>query len=107
MAFAATHLQLDVKTIPESWIFLQDVPNIPFGSHFSGNNTIPDLITDGKVAVIVENDSFIVTGKSLLQAFDRLEVAEFSAKSLTLGKTIGEFKPIGNSEIEDLRKKFF
>ena len=107
MAFAATHEHLDVKTIPESWIFLQDVPNVPFGSHFSGNDTIPDLILHGNVAAIVENDSFIVTGKSLLQAFDRLEVAEFSAKSLCMGKAIGNFFPIGDKEIDDLREKFF
>lgn len=107
MAFAATHQHLEVKTIPESWIFLQDVPNAPFGSHFSGNNTIPELLSGENVAVIVENDSFIVTGKSLLQAFDRLEVAEFSAKSLCMGKAIGKFEPIGEKEIEDLRKNFF
>ena len=107
MAYAVTHEHLDVKTIPESWIFLQDVPNVPFGSHFSGNTTIPSMIAGGNVSVIVENDSFIVTGNSLLQAFDRLEVAEFSAKSLCMAKSIGEFYPIGDKEIDDLRKKFF
>jgi len=35
-----------------------------------------------------------------------LEVAEFSAKSLTLGASLGKLVPINSDEIEDLRKKF-
>jgi L-fuculose-phosphate aldolase len=57
--------------------------------------------------VLVNNDAVIVTGKTLLQAFDRLEVAEFSAKSLCMGKAIGNFYPIGDAEIEELKKAFF
>ncbi len=107
MAFGATHQEMDVKTIPESWIFLQDMPNLPFGSQFAGRPDIPDLISHNVSAVLINNDAIVVTGKSLLQAFDRLEVAEFSAKSLCMGKAIGQFQPIGEKEIEDLRKAFF
>ena len=41
-----------------------------------------------------------------MQIFDRLEVAEFSAKSLTMGVVVGELEPTGETEIEELRKKF-
>jgi L-fuculose-phosphate aldolase len=106
MAFSVTGNKFDVRTIPESWIFLQDVPNVPFGSHFAGVDTILNLISKDTPSVIIENDSVLVTGDKLLQTFDRLEVAEFSAKSLVMGAVIGELKPIGEKEIEDLRKKF-
>ena len=106
MAFSVTGNKFDVRTIPESWIFLQDVPNVPFGSHFAGEDTIVNLISKDTPAVIIENDSVLVTGDKLLQTFDRLEVAEFSAKSLVMGAVIGELKPIGEKEIEDLRRKF-
>jgi len=98
--------KFDVRTIPESWIFLQDVPNVAFGSHFKGNKTILDLIAKGITAVIIENDSVLVTGDKLLQTFDKLEVAEFSAKSLTMAVPIGKLQPIGNNDVEDLRKTF-
>jgi len=107
MAFGATHEKIDVKTIPESWIFLQDIPNIAFGQQFSGSQVIPDLVEKNVPAILLENDAFLVTGNSLLQAFDRLEVAEFSAKSLCMGKAIGDFYPIGDSEIEELKRVFF
>ena len=106
MGFGVSGKKFDVRTIPESWIFLQDVPNVPFGSHFAGNETILKLISEGVSAVIVENDSVIVTGDKLLESFDHLEVAEFSAKSLTMAAPMGELVPIGDAEIEDLRKAF-
>ncbi len=40
MAYSVTDEKFDVRTIPESWIFLQDVPNVPFGSHFTGQKAI-------------------------------------------------------------------
>ncbi len=106
MAFGVSDAQLDVRTIPESWIFLQDIPVVPFGKQFAGNNTIPQLISKNTPSVIIQNDSIIVTGDKLLQTFDRLEVAEFSAKSLIMSKSIGELVPINNQQIEDLRAKF-
>jgi L-fuculose-phosphate aldolase len=106
MAFGVTGEKFDVRTIPESWIFLQDVPNVHFGSHFKGNNTILNIINKDTPAVIIENDSVLVTGDKLLQTFDRLEVAEFSAKSLTMCRPLGSLKPINDDQIEDLRKKF-
>ncbi|MCK9640305.1 MAG: class II aldolase/adducin family protein [Prolixibacteraceae bacterium] len=106
MAFGVTGEKFDVRTIPESWIFLQDVHNVPFGSQFKGSDIILGMISKNTPAVIVENDSVIVTGDRLLQTFDRLEVAEFSAKSLTMGAMVGELEPIGETEIEELRKKF-
>lgn len=106
MAFGVTGNKFDVRTIPESWIFLQDVPNVHFGAHFKENNTILDLIGKNTPAVIIENDSILVTGDKLLQTFDRLEVAEFSAKSLTLGAPLGKLNPINDEQIEGLRRKF-
>jgi L-fuculose-phosphate aldolase len=106
MAFSVTGNKFNVRTIPESWVFLQDVPNVPFGLQFTGEDTIPRMISKDTPAIIVENDAVIVTGDKLLQTFDRLEVAEFSAKSLVLGSVMGELKPIGDKEVEDLRKKF-
>jgi L-fuculose-phosphate aldolase len=106
MAFGATRRQLDVRTIPESWIFLQDVPLMPFGAQFKGKTEIIKKLENKMPAMIIENDSVLVTGDKLLQTFDRLEVAEFSAKSLVLAASLGDLKPISNDQIEDLRKVF-
>jgi len=106
MAYSVTGEKIDVRTIPESWIFLQDIPNMPFGSHFAGEEAILETISDNTPAVIINNDSVLVTGDKLLGTFDRLEVAEFSAKSLTMGASLGKLIPINDEQVEDLRKKF-
>ena len=106
MAYSVTGQKLDVRTIPESWIFLQDIPNMPFGSHFAGEEAILETLSENTPAVIINNDSVLVTGDKLLGTFDKLEVAEFSAKSLTMGASLGKLIPIDSDQVEDLRKKF-
>jgi L-fuculose-phosphate aldolase len=106
MAFSVTGKKIDVRTIPESWIFLQDIPNMPFGSHFAGEEAILNTLSENTPAVIINNDSVLVTGDKLLGTFDKLEVAEFSAKSLTMGASLGNLIPINDLQVEELRKKF-
>ncbi len=106
MAYSITGEKIDVRTIPESWIFLQDIPNMPFGSHFAGENAILEVLSESTPAVIINNDSVLVTGDELLGTFDKLEVAEFSAKSLTMGASLGKLIPINDAQVEELRKKF-
>lgn len=106
MAFGVSHARLDVRTIPESWIFLQDIKSVEFGKQFAGDPTIPGLVSKNNPAIIVQNDGIIVTGNELLQTFDRLEVAEFSAKSLVMGHPLGELVPIDTDQIEALRRKY-
>ena len=105
MAHAVSGSKFDVRTIPESWIFLQDVPSIPFGLIYNEVDKVAKIFNKNRV-VLVENDSVFVTGDKLLNTFDYLEVAEFSANSLVMASNIGPLKPIGKKEIEDLRLAF-
>jgi len=105
MAFGVTKEYLNVRTIPESWIFLQDIPSVKYGDHFK-NNPNSKITENCTTALIIENDSVLITGDKLLQTFDYLEVAEFSAKSIVLGASLGNMVPINDDQVEDLRKKF-
>jgi L-fuculose-phosphate aldolase len=106
MAFGVSGEKLDVRTIPESWIFLQDIPMVEFGTQFDSAEELAKMFTPDTPAVIIKNDSIIVTGDKLLQTFDRLEVAEFSARSLIMSHPLGALVPINEDQIEALRKKF-
>lgn len=105
MAFSITHSHINVRTIPESWIFLQDIPSVKYGDHFK-DNLNSEIVENCTTALIIQNDSVIITGDKLLQTFDYLEVAEFSAKSIVLGNSLGEMVPINDEQVEDLRIKF-
>ena len=56
--------------------------------------------------MILRHNTVLTTGKSMLQAYDRLEIAEFGAKSLIMSKSIGEFKPISSQQAEEIRKTY-
>ena len=105
MAFAVTGQKFDVRTIPESWIFLQDMPTIPFSDIYKSVDKTAKLFAKNR-AILVENNCVIVTGDRLMQTFDYLEVAEFSANSLVMASAIGPLCPIGEQEIEELRVAF-
>jgi Ribulose-5-phosphate 4-epimerase and related epimerases and aldolases len=54
----------------------------------------------------VENNCVIVTGQNLLNAFDRLEVAEYSAKAILSAGCLGDIAHIGPEQIRDLEIAF-
>ena len=105
MGYCCTNEKFDVRTIPESWIFLQDVPKFPFGSQYDNLNALAEEFKV-RPCVMLENDSVIVTGDKLINTFDRLEVADFSARSLIMAAPVGKLNPITDSEIEELRVAF-
>ena len=49
---------------------------------------------------------YSVTGERLFGRIHKLEVDEFSAKSLNMGASLGNLIPINDEQIEELRKKF-
>ena len=106
MAFGISHQLFQTRTIPESYILLKDIPFIDFGDHLNGNLTVPKVISVETPIAIIKNDSVLVTGKTMLETFDRLEVAEFSAQSLIESTVLGDLVAIGQPEIDDLVEKF-
>ena len=57
-------------------------------------------------AIIFNNDCVVVTGDTLLQAFDRLEVLELTAHSIIDCKRVGDIVHISQDEVRDLKKAF-
>ena len=106
MAFAVTDVEFDSRTIPESYIMLRDVKKIPFGSSFMQPDMVADIFDAMTPILLVDNDCVIVTGSSLINAFDKLEVLEYSAKAVVASKSIGEIVPITDAEVADLREAF-
>ncbi|MBR5279448.1 MAG: class II aldolase/adducin family protein [Clostridia bacterium] len=106
MAFAVTDVDFDSRTIPESYIMLRDVKKIPFGSSFMQPDMVADIFDAMTPILLVDNDCVIVTGSSLINAFDKLEVLEYSAKAVVASKSLGEIVPITDGEVADLREAF-
>lgn len=106
MAFAVTDAEFDSRTIPESYIMLRDVKKVPFGANFMQPDMVADMFDHMTNILIVENDCVIVTGANLLNAFDKLEVMEYSAKAIVASKTLGNIVEITEDQVKDLREAF-
>ena len=106
MAFAVTEAVFDSRTIPESYIMLRHVPKIPFASSVLQPELTADVFVPSVPVAIVENDAVIVTGSGLLNAFDRLEVAEFSARGIIDSRMIGEMIAINDAQVADIEAAF-
>mgnify|MGYP001536342673 FL=1 len=107
MAFAITDKEFDARLIPESYIALKNVRKYPFGSSFMQPEMLAKEISIKNPVVIIENDCIIAAGPSLLNAFDRLEVMEYSAKSLVEAASLGgEVVKISPDEVKEIEVAF-
>jgi L-fuculose-phosphate aldolase len=99
MAYAVTHEDFDPRVIPESYILLREVPTFPFGAHFSNVDDVTKVISPRYPVIMIQNDCLVTSGKTLLESFDRLEVAEYSARATLACKNLGGMKPITDDQI--------
>jgi len=106
MAFAVTHTPIDSRTIPESYICMRQVGRVPFGTSILEPAKVAAMFNEKMPVVIVENDCVISTGNSLINAFDKLEVAEFTANTIIHAKMIGDIVMISDKEVDDINKAF-
>lgn len=106
MAYAVTDEELDSKSIPESYILMRDIPKAGYSEFYQEPEKSACIFNESTPIIMVKNDCIAVTGDSLLNAFDRLEVAEYSAKALVFAKNLGEMVPISGEQIEEIKDAF-
>jgi len=105
-SFAVTDAQFDSRVIPESYILLRDAKTCPYGKTLNDCESAADMFSKEIPMLLVRNDGLMISGGSLLEAFDRLEVAEATAKLLIQAKIIGGAARIDDKDIQDIVKHF-
>ncbi|MBN2393114.1 MAG: class II aldolase/adducin family protein, partial [Anaerolineae bacterium] len=106
MAYSITGQPFDTRTIPESYIVLRDIPLVLYGEQFGSGKKIARRLSADVPVLLLQNDAILTTGATLTQAFDRLEVADFSARAVIDTLAIGKLVPIGAEEVKELKTKF-
>jgi len=106
MAFAVTDEPFDPRTIPESYIQLREIQKVPFATIYTKPEMAAELFSPKSPMLIWENNQILTTGNSLLHAFDRLEVAEATAHSILLARSLGGLVNISETEIDEINKTF-
>ena len=105
-AFSVTGTPLDTRTIPESYIVARQPGRVAYGPQFLDPEALAHAINADQPAALLENDGALVTGKDVLEAFDRLEVLESTAEALINSQALGQLAPIGDDEIRELERVF-
>jgi L-fuculose-phosphate aldolase len=105
-AFSVTDSKFDARTIPESFVFLRDVRRVPYGVQYQNDGSIANYVSAASPAAILENDGVLVTGSTVLDAFDRLEVLESTAEAVINARAIGKISAMPDTVIEELRVAF-
>lgn len=106
MSYAVSHEKFDPRVIPESYIMLREMPVFTIRQAFDHPDEVANGISPRYPIAIIENSGVVSTGSSLLQPFDRLEVAEYSAQATIACRDLGGMKPITGKEIDDIVDAF-
>lgn len=107
MAFAVTDADFMSLLIPESYIMLRDVEKIEYGMSFMNPEAVADKISLNNPVLMEKNDCVITVGTSPLNAFDRLEVMDYSAKSVIQTSALSHpVVKITDDEVDVIKKNF-
>jgi len=106
-AYCMTAAEFNTHTIPESALVLRDAPKLPFLRLVEDAAEIARQLSLGQhPVVLVANEGAVVIGRTLLEAFDRLEVLEATAEALQLARPLGPVVSMPPAALEELRRVF-
>jgi L-fuculose-phosphate aldolase len=106
-AFSITGSVPDTRTIPESRLVVRSPGSAPFGVQFEHPDALAGLISPDQPLVMLANDGVLVSGKDILETFDRLEVLESTAEALINAQRLGTLSPMPDAVISELERAFF
>jgi L-fuculose-phosphate aldolase len=106
-AYCMTDADFCTRTIPESYLVLGDATRVPFACIVDDAVELAARMSLKTCPVLlIENEGALVVGRTLLEAFDRLEVLEATAEALTLSRPLGPLVPMSDAALAELRKAF-
>ena len=103
-AFSIAGVDLDISVLPETNHVLKKVPTADFAIH--GNpeaifNSIKTLIKSYD-AILISNNGLITMGKTVQDAYHKLELVEAAAKTILAAKQLGIPKAVPKNDIVNL-----
>ena len=105
MGFAVANKLMDARLIPESYIMLKDVVQLPYAV-MDDFSLIIKALTTKSPAIVIDNECAITIGKNATKVFDRMEVLDYSARSILLAKSVAKINPINEEEVKAIDDVF-
>jgi L-fuculose-phosphate aldolase len=105
-AFGVCGSAVDTRTIPESLVVVRRPAIVGFAAQFAEPESLADTVSPQQPAAILENNGVLVTGRDVLEAYDRLEVLESTAEALINARALGTLAPLSEDVIRELEQFF-
>ena len=105
-AYLISHAEFNPRVIPESFIQLRETPAFSFDDALAAPETVARKLSPRYPVVLVQNDAVLTCGRTPLEAFDRLEVTDYSAQATIAAQSFGGLRPITDAQVEDLVEAF-
>lgn len=105
MGFAVANVKFDSRLIPESYLMLKDVGRLPY-SAMADVSRVAEVLTVKTPVVIIDNECAVTIGKNATKAFDRMEVLDYSARSVISAKHLAELVPINDEQTAEIDRTF-
>lgn len=105
MGFAVANVPFDSKLIPESYLMLKEVGQLPYEA-VSDAKRVAEKLTVKTPVVVIDNECAITIGKNAIKAFDRMEVLDYSARSVIGAKHLAELVPINAEQTAEIDRTF-
>jgi L-fuculose-phosphate aldolase len=99
MSFSITETKFDTHLLPEPYLLLRELPRAPYALNYNQPQKTASMFREGVSSIMLENDGVITTGNNLTQAFDRLEVAEFTARAVLATTGLAEIYPLTDERL--------
>jgi len=106
MAHCVTGASLDATKMSEGYVVLGRIPLIPYSMHYLDSANVSRALSRRTSTLLLQHSGALTTGSTILEAFDRLEVAEFASRALASVPDIGEVVSIDAQALEALDRKF-
>lgn len=107
LAFGLTGREMNCRIVPEAYLLVRSVPSLPCGAWLHDPERIAAIVGENSPVLLFQNDSLLVIGRDWFDSYDRVEVADYNAKSIMDAERIGQTVPLTGAEIREFEKAFF
>ena len=103
-AFSVTEASLETRTIPESFMLLGELADVSYELFENAPGEVAEIVSPQRPAALVRNRGVLISGASLVDAFDRLEVLEAAAESVIMARSVGDLRPMSDEAVAELQR---
>ncbi|NLG14198.1 MAG: class II aldolase/adducin family protein [Lentisphaerae bacterium] len=102
-AFCASGVKLDTRLTAEAYAILGNPVFVPY--ELMGSSSLAARVSEAMVnadCCLMENHGILTVGKNLLDAFDKIELLEFTAKQTLIVSQLGDVRRLDDAKIAEL-----